>query len=70
MIRWMLGWVLDASWIDFWWILGPFWEASWHQNGTKIQKNGAPKRCRKMNGQIELREKREKSAKWERGGGL
>jgi len=33
----MLGWMLDGSWIDFWWILGPSWEASWHQVATKIQ---------------------------------
>ena len=39
MIRWMLGWMLDGSWIDFSSILGPLWEASWHQVGTKITKN-------------------------------
>ena len=50
MITWMLGWMLDGSWIDFYSILGPFWEASWHQNGTKIQKNRVPKRCQKMSG--------------------
>ena len=50
MIRWMLGWMLDGSWIDFSSILGPFWEASWHQVGTKIQKKRVPKRCQKMNG--------------------
>ena len=37
MIRWMLGWMLDGSWIDFLSILGPFWEASWHQVGTKLE---------------------------------
>ena len=50
MIRWMLGWMLDGSWIDCWWIWGPSWEASWHQVGTKIQKERVPKRCQKMNG--------------------
>ena len=48
MIRWMLGWVLDGSWIDFWWILGPFWEASWHQNGTKIKKKWVPRGSQKI----------------------
>ena len=50
MIRWMLGWMLDGSWIDFLLILGPFWEASWHQVGTKIQKKRIPKRYQKMRG--------------------
>ena len=43
MIRWMLGWMLDGSWIDFWWILGPFWEASWHQVAPKSKKRGYQK---------------------------
>ena len=55
MIRWMLGWMLDGSWIDFLSILGPFWEASWHQVGTKIQKKRVPKRCQKMNGKKLMR---------------
>ena len=38
MTRWMMGWVLDGSWADFWWILGPCWEVRWGQVGTKIQK--------------------------------
>ena len=50
MIRWMLGWMLDGSWIDFSSILGPFWEASWHQVGTKIKKKRVPKRGQKMSG--------------------
>ena len=50
MIRWMLGWILDGSWIDFWWILGPSWEASWHQVGTKIQKMRVPRGGQKMSG--------------------
>ena len=37
MTRWMLGWMLDGSWIDFLSILGPFWEASWCQVGTKLE---------------------------------
>ena len=44
----MLGWMLDGSWIDFWWILGPSWEASWHQVGTNIQKMMVPRRGQKM----------------------
>ena len=48
MTGWMLGWILDGSWIDFWWILGPSWEVSWGQVGTKIQENGIPKRCQKI----------------------
>ena len=55
MIRWMLGWMLDGSWIDFLTILGPFWEASWHQVGTKIQKKRVPKRCQKMSGKKLMR---------------
>ena len=39
MTRWKLGWILDGSWVDFWWILGPSWEVSWGQVGTKIRKN-------------------------------
>ena len=50
MIRWMLGWILDGSWIDFWWILGPSWEASWHQVDTKIQKIRVPRGGQKMDG--------------------
>ena len=55
MIRWMLGWMLDGSWIDFYSILGPFWEASGHQVGTKIQKKRVPKRCQKMSGKKLMR---------------
>ena len=48
MTRWMLGWVLDGSWIEFWKILGPSWEVSWDQVGTKIGENGLPRRCQKL----------------------
>ena len=58
MIRWMLGWMLDGSWIDFFSILGSFWEASWHQVGTKIQKKRVPKRYQKMNGKKFMQQKR------------
>mgnify|MGYP003320390102 CR=1 FL=1 len=44
----MLGWILDGSWIDFWWILGPSWEVSWGQVGIKIRENGVPRRCQKI----------------------
>ena len=37
MTGWMLGWILDGSWIDVWWILRPSWEVSWGQVGNKIQ---------------------------------
>ena len=36
MIRWKLGWVLDGSWIDFWWILGPTWLPKPSHNPSKI----------------------------------
>ena len=55
MTRWMLGWILDGSWDDFWWILGPSWEVSWGQVGTKIQENGIPKRCQKIIKNLEPR---------------
>ena len=48
MITWMLGWMLDGSWIDFYSILGPFWEASWHQVGTKIKKMKGPRGHQKV----------------------
>ena len=55
MTRWMLGWVLDGSWVDFWWVLGPSWEVSWGQVGTKIRQNGVPKRCEKINKNLKPR---------------
>ena len=44
----MLGWMLDGSWIDFWWILGPSWEASWGQVGSKIDQNGVQDEIQKQ----------------------
>ena len=38
MTRWMLGWILNSSWMDFGWILGGFWEGLGHQVGPKINK--------------------------------
>ena len=35
-LRCKLGWILDGSWVDFWWILSPSWEVSWGQVGIKI----------------------------------
>ena len=35
-LRYMLGWILDGSWIDFGSILGGFWGPSWTQNLSKI----------------------------------
>ena len=32
MIRWMLGWVLDGSWVDF----GGFWDQVGRQVGAKL----------------------------------
>ena len=39
---------LFGSWLDFWWILGPSWEVSCAQVGTKIQENAIPRRCQKI----------------------
>ena len=55
MTRWMLGWILDRSWIDFWWILGPSWGSSWSQVGTKIGEKGVPRRCQKIIKNLEPR---------------
>ena len=63
----MLGWILEGSWIDFLTILGPFWEASWHQVGTKIKKKRVPKRYQKMSGKKGLRENRGAMRKMGRG---
>ena len=38
MIRWMLGWILEGSWLDFGWILVGFGEPSWSKNQLKIDK--------------------------------
>ena len=52
MIRWMLGWILDGSWIDFLLILGPSWEVSWGQVGTKmVPKWGSGRLVRHKGGQ-------------------
>ena len=45
-----MEWILDGSGLDFLSMLEPFWEACWHQVGTKIQKKRLPKRCQKMSG--------------------
>ena len=66
MIRWMLGWMLDGSWTNFLSILELFWEASWHQVGTKIKKNRVPKRCQQMSGKKVMQTIQRKL---ERGGG-
>ena len=55
MTGWMLGWVLDGSWVDFWLVLGPSWEVSWGQVGTKIQKKEVPRRCQKIITNLETR---------------
>ena len=55
MTRWMLGWILDGSWVDFWWILGPSWEVSWGQVGIKIRYIGIPRRCQKIIEDLETR---------------
>ena len=39
---------MESSWAEFGWILGPSWEASWIQVGTKIGKIGVPRRCQKI----------------------
>ena len=62
-----LGWILDVSWIDFGWIWGPSWEASWGQVGTKIQKMRVPRRGQKMSGKKVMRVIRSKTE--ERGSG-
>ena len=45
-----VGRLLDRFLDDFYSILGPFWEARWHQVGTKIQKKRVPKQGQKMSG--------------------
>ena len=40
--------ILDGSWVDFGKILGPSWEASWGQVGTKIRKMRVQRRCQKI----------------------
>ena len=47
MIKSMLEWILDGSWLDFGRILGPSWEVNWGQVATKIRKNEVPKRYQK-----------------------
>ena len=64
MTRWMLGWILDGSWIDFWWILGPSWEVSWGQVGTKIRQHGAARRCQKIITNLEAQGSGRKSVSW------
>ena len=66
----MLGWMLDGSWIDFWWILGPSWEASWHQVGTKIQKMRVPRGGQKMSGKEVMQETRVAAGGKRPGGGV
>ena len=39
--------ILGCFWMALERILGGFWVPSWSQVGTKIGKNGVPKRCRK-----------------------
>ena len=57
MTRCKLGWMLDGSWIDFWWIFGPSWGAKWVQVGTQIGKIASPrghqKRCTKQGTQVD-----------------
>ena len=51
MTRWMLGWIFDGFWIDFWCILGPSWEVSWAQVGTKmVPKRGSGRLVRYESG--------------------
>ena len=55
-----VGMDVGSSWIDFLSILGPFWEASWHQVGTKIKKKRVPRRVQKMSGKKELQQIQDK----------
>ena len=49
MTGWMLGWILEGSWMDFERILGGFWEAFGSQDGSKIIKKSNTKHNRKNN---------------------
>ena len=66
MARWMLGWILHGSWMDFGWILGGFGRPCWPQNPSKIKKNSIENESNKNTEKV--RSEGQKGKKWIGGG--